>query len=102
MRHLQGLRDTIMRSNDMWLLTVLEADERCGEQCGVIRDVLSKVESKADGIMRFAYTTAHDLVVDNNDETVPIHQLYNVTQVPFMLVYPAGKKVRRRGVHIDG
>lgn len=76
---MQGVRDVIIRSDDMWVLMVLESDAKCGEDCRNMRREVSKLESKSHGLFKFAYTNAHDNLVVQDGSLRVAGAYFNIT-----------------------
>ena len=73
------MRDVIIRSDDMWVLMVLESDAKCGEDCRNMRREVSKLESKSHGLFKFAYTNAHDNLVVQDGSLRVAGAYFNIT-----------------------
>lgn len=78
-RRAQGVRDVIIRSDDMWVLMMLESDAKCGEDCRTMRRETAKLEAKSHGLFKFAYTNAHDNLVVQDGSLQVAGAYFNIT-----------------------
>ena len=60
----------------------------------------ASVADKSGGIFRIAYTHGTDVVTSHTGEPVLAHQLFNVTEVPSLVLYAPGPKRLERGLSI--
>ena len=87
----QGLRDRVYSSNDLYVVLVLENQERCGEECEKYVDTLSRAEKQSGGLLRAGLLRAGGTVtVGKSEEEEPVHSLFNVTHVPSLLLWSPG------------
>jgi hypothetical protein len=73
------VRDVIIRSDDMWVLMMLESDAKCGEDCRNMRRETAKLEAKSHGLFKFAYTNAHDNLVVQDGSLQVAGAYFNIT-----------------------
>ena len=91
----QELRDRVFTSNDMWLVLVLEAEERCGAECARYIDTLARAEKQSGGLLRGGLLRAGGAVAASaSDDETPVHALFNITHVPSLLLWVPGGGAR--------
>lgn len=76
---MQGIRDVIIRSDETWILAVLEGDDKCGEDCKNLRKEFAKIEQKSGGLYKFAYTNAGDNIVVPDGSLQVVGKYFNIT-----------------------
>ncbi len=79
-------------SDDMWVVAVLETDERCGDTCAVIKREAGKAAAAADGAVQYGYVNPMDVVVAPDGQFVEVYQTYNINATPTLLVFAPGRK----------
>ena len=79
----------------MWLVLVLESEERCGAECARYVETLSRAERMAGGLLRGGLLRAAGTVAGaQSDEETPVHALFNITHVPSLLIWTPGSGAR--------
>lgn len=94
------IENVIFPSDVTWAVFLLESDERCGESCAKGRSVIAQVDEKAQGQFRVAYVNAHDPIQVQGD-VLEAHQVFNTTDIPRLMIFPAGPKAFESSVRLD-
>ena len=62
--------------------------------------MLKKVQAQ-DTVFRFGYLGARDALLDDLGESVEVYKLYNITNLPLLLIYQAGPKTVKSALTIQ-
>ena len=80
----------MLPSPDFWLVPVLDSDEHCGEHCVVIARALAEVAAGSDGAIRAGVLRGFSSITTLDGDEATVAALYNMTQVPQLLLWPPG------------
>ena len=95
---LQGIEDTILASDGMCGLLVLENAARCGEGCDAVRAAFEAVQWKSGGLFKFAYTHGSDIILGAGGQPMEVRQQFNLTEIPALIIFPPGPKHLAKGM----
>ncbi len=78
-------------TNDLWVVLILDNEDRCGADCTKHAETLSKAVRSSGGVLRGGLLRAGGVVMaSGGDEELRVHSLFNVTHVPSLLMWPPG------------
>lgn len=95
-------RDYVLENDDATAVFVLANPEACGKTCEEITKVLTQTQEKALGTLNMATVLASGSVSPGgNDDDVSVAELWNVTAIPMLALYPPGPKHVKSALQLD-
>jgi hypothetical protein len=79
-----------LSSNDFWVVPILDQFEHCGQLCVEIEKILTKVSTVSEGLVKVGYLQGSTTVTGSNGEDLTVVEMYNITHVPLLMVWPPG------------
>jgi len=98
--------EKVLSSNSLWVVVVTDDEEKCGKQCEEYAEIMSKASASSGGLLKVGFLRAAGSVrVSPNpeDEEMVVMTLYNISQVPTMLLWtPGGRRDEASPLIIPG
>lgn len=94
-QHLYGSEfyEKVVKSGDLYVVTLLDASCEETDLCKKVHEILGNAAAQGKGYVHFGYAYLTDAIGPTVDGDLnPVHQIFNVTAIPEILIYGFGTR----------